>query len=308
MARCVCGAAEEQEEMRVIRSMTGYGRGYLLIDGREMTVELKAVNHRYLDISMRMPRHLLFLEDVFRKQLSERLSRGHIDIYINYRNTRSDAKTITVDTALIGQYLAAAETITAQYAVRNDLTASNIMRLPDAMSIVESEEDQTAVLALAKDAMDLAIAALIEMRAAEGERLHGDFSQRADTVLTLAAQIEERAPLVVEEYAQKLNERIAALLRDTVVDTTRLATEVAIFADKASIDEEITRLKSHVTQLKETLSAEEPAGRKLDFVVQEMNREFNTIGSKANDATLTAAVIAGKGEIEKIREQVQNIE
>ncbi|MDL2235482.1 YicC family protein [Christensenellaceae bacterium OttesenSCG-928-L17] len=292
----------------MIRSMTGYGRGYRNVDGREITVELKSVNHRYLDISMRMPRHLLFLEDAFRKQLQTALSRGHVDIYIHYRNTRSDAKTIVPDIALIGQYLHTAEEVSAQYGIRNDMTASAVMRLPDAMNIVEEEEDRDAVLALTQEATALALDALIQMREAEGERLYADFRQRAATVLALAAQIEARAPLVVEEYAKKLTERIAAAVKDVAVDSARLATEIALFSDRASIDEEITRLKSHVTQMLETLDAEEPAGRKLDFVVQEMNREFNTIGSKANDAQLTNAVIAGKGEIEKIREQVQNIE
>ncbi len=292
----------------MISSMTGYGRGSASIDGREMTVELKSVNHRYLDLGMRLPRHIGFLEDVFRTELSAKLSRGHVDLFVSYRNVRNDARTIVIDESLLSQYLLAARAAGERLGLQDDLTLSNALRLPDVSDIVEADEDREAVASLAKEATALAIAELKSMRAAEGQRLYHDFMQRADTVLALTEQISERAPLVVQEYRQKLDERIAQLLNDTEVDRARLATEVALFADRASIDEEIVRLRSHVTQMRQSLLSDEPSGRKLDFIVQEMNREFNTIGSKANDAQLVNAVIAGKGEIEKIREQVQNIE
>lgn len=292
----------------MISSMTGYGRGSASIDGREMTVELKSVNHRYLDLGMRLPRHIGFLEDVFRTELSAKLSRGHVDLFVSYRNVRNDARTIVIDEALLSQYLLAARAAGERLGLQDDLTLSNALRLPDVSDIVEADEDRDAVAALAREATALAIAELKSMRAAEGQRLYHDFMQRADTVLALTEQISERAPLVVQEYRQKLDERIAQLLNETEVDRARLATEVALFADRASIDEEIVRLRSHVTQMRQSLLSDEPSGRKLDFIVQEMNREFNTIGSKANDAQLVNAVIAGKGEIEKIREQVQNIE
>ena len=245
---------------------------------------------------------------MFRTELSAKLSRGHVDLFVSYRNVRNDARTIVIDEALLSQYLLAARAAGERFGLVDDLTLSNALRLPDVSDIVEADEDREAVAALAREATALAIAELKSMRSAEGQRLYHDFMQRADTVLKLTEQISERAPLVVQEYKQKLDERIAQLLNDTEVDRARLATEVALFADRASIDEEIVRLRSHVTQMRQSLLSDEPSGRKLDFIVQEMNREFNTIGSKANDAQLVNAVIAGKGEIEKIREQVQNIE
>lgn len=292
----------------MISSMTGYGRGIASRDGREMTVELKSVNHRYLDLGMRLPRHIGFLEDVFRTELSAKVSRGHVDLFVSYRNVRNDARVIVIDEALLAQYLIAARGAGERLGLPDDLTLSAALRLPDVSDVVEAEEDRESVAALAREAVALAVEELKAMRTAEGERLCHDLMQRAQTVLALTEEIAQRAPLVVQEYRQKLNERIEQLLGETEPDRARLATEVALFADRASIDEEIVRLRSHVSQLIQALSANEPAGRKLDFIVQEMNREFNTIGSKANDAQLTNAVIAGKGEIEKIREQVQNIE
>ncbi len=291
-------------------SMTGYGKGSAAADGREITVELKSVNHRYLDVGMRLPRHLAFLEDLFRKTLGEGLSRGHVDVFVNYRNDRSDARTVFVDAPLLQAYVTAARAANDAdtLGLIDDLSLSAVLRLPDVTQVRETGEDTQAVTALTADALKEAIASLKEMRFQEGERLKQDLSHRADTVLTLTQQIALRAPLVVEEYRAKLNERIEGLLTKGEIDAARLATEIALFADRASIDEEIVRLKSHVAQMKLLLDTPEPAGRKLDFVVQEMNREFNTIGSKANDAALTNLVLEGKAEIEKIREQVQNIE
>ncbi len=289
-------------------SMTGYGKGAAQCDGRELTVELKSVNHRYLDIGMRLPRHLAFLEDVIRRSLGEGLSRGHVDVFVNYRNDRSDARTVFVDVPLLCAYVTASRAANGQLGLHDDLGLSAALRLPDVTEVRETGEDPDEVTALAAAALNQAVRALREMRLIEGGRLKADLSMRADTVLRLAGDIALRAPLVVEEYRARLNERIAVLLGKAEVDEARLATEVALFADRASIDEEIVRLGSHVAQMKLLLDSVEPAGRKLDFVVQEMNREFNTIGSKANDAALTNLVLAGKAEIEKIREQVQNIE
>ena len=289
-------------------SMTGYGKGAAQCDGRTITVELKSVNHRYLDIGMRLPRHLAFLEDVIRRGLGEGLSRGHVDVFVNYRNDRSDARTVFVDVPLLCAYVTASRAANGQLGLHDDLGLSAALRLPDVTEVRETDEEPDAVAALAASALNEAVHALREMRLIEGERLKADLAMRADTVLRLTGDIALRAPLIVEEYRARLNERILALLGKAEVDATRLATEVALFADRASIDEEIVRLGSHVAQMKLLLESSEPAGRKLDFVVQEMNREFNTIGSKANDAALTNLVLEGKAEIEKIREQVQNIE
>lgn len=289
-------------------SMTGFGRANVLFDGRELTMELKSVNHRYLDLSFRMPRHISFIEDEIRRLLAERLTRGHVDVYITYRNTRNDARTAVFDASLLKAYIDAANQCAEQFGLRNDLTATSALRLPDVMDVVEAEEDREALIKLADDALEKACAELIEMRRVEGERLCADLLSRLDTVLGLRERIKERAPLVVEDYRSKLTERIASVLESAEVDTARLATEIAIFADKANIDEELVRLASHVAAARELLENGNAVGRKMDFIVQEMNREFNTIGSKANDKDITALVIEGKAEIEKIREQVQNLE
>lgn len=289
-------------------SMTGFGRASAANEGREITVELKSVNHRYLDLGFRMPRHVSFLEDEIRRILSERLTRGHVDVFITYRNTRTDARTAVFDSALLEAYLSAAEECAAKYGLRNDLTVSAALRLPDVIDVVEAEEDREALVAVMTEALNAACGELVTMRRREGERLCADLIGRLETVLSIRERIAERAPSVVEEYRVKLNERIAAVLESVEVDTARLATEVALFADKANIDEELVRLRSHVAAAKDLLMSEGAVGRKLDFLVQEMNREFNTIGSKANDKELAAFVIEGKAEIEKIREQVQNLE
>ena len=292
----------------MISSMPGFGRATVASDGREITIELKSVNHRYLDLAFRMPRHIGFIEDVLRQLLTEQLSRGHVDIFVNYRNTRTDARTVVIDEALMGAYLSAARKAAAQYELRDDITLSAAMRFPDVTDVIEAEEDRDAVAALAREAALRAVTAMKRMRAGEGERLCNDLLNRVTTVESIAGKIDVRAPFVVEEYRTKLSERIESMLGGVEVDRTRLATEVALFADKASINEELVRLASHITEMRKVLGADEAAGRRLDFIVQEMNREFNTIGSKANDAEITSLVIAGKGEIEKIREQVQNIE
>ena len=289
-------------------SMTGFGKGTFALDGRELTVELKSVNNRFLDISMRLPRVLSPLEDTFRHALEDRLSRGHVDVYVNYRNQREDAKSVRVDTQLLGAYLTCARTAARELSITDDLTLSKALTLPDVTEIVPAEEDQEALQQLGKTAIDLAIDALLAMRRGEGSRLKKDLTARMDTMEGYAAAIEKRAPGVAEDYRVRLTERVNEMLGETEVDRSRLATEIALFADKAAIDEEIVRLKSHLLHFRELLEAEEPVGRKMDFLIQEMNRECNTIGSKANDAALTDLVLLCKAEIEKLREQIQNIE
>lgn len=289
-------------------SMTGFGKGTFALDGRELTVELKSVNNRFLDISMRLPRVLSPLEDTFRHALQDRLSRGHVDVYVNYRNQREDAKSVRVDTQLLGAYLTCARTAARELSITDDLTLSKALTLPDVTEIVPAEEDQEALQQLGKTAIDLAIDALLAMRRGEGSRLKKDLTARMDTMEGYAAAIEKRAPGVAEDYRVRLTERVNEMLCETEVDRSRLATEIALFADKAAIDEEIVRLKSHLLHFRELLEAEESVGRKMDFLIQEMNRECNTIGSKANDAALTDLVLLCKAEIEKLREQIQNIE
>ena len=289
-------------------SMTGYGRGSASLDGRELTIELKSVNNRFLDIGMKLPRQLSFLEESFRKLLTDALDRGHVDVYVNYRNLRSDAKTVRVDEALLKAYLVSARESAKALDLADDLTLSKALTLPDVTCILPADEDQEALTELGRQVMTAAIEELKAMRRKEGERLKLDLSARMDTMTGYAAAIEKRAPAVAEEYRTKLTARIEELLGETEVDRSRLATEVAIFADRAAIDEEIVRLNTHLVHFRELLDADEPVGRKMDFLIQEMNRECNTIGSKANDAELTGIVLLCKAEIEKLREQIQNIE
>ncbi len=291
-----------------MKSMTGYGKGVVSRDGRELTVELKSVNHRFLDVSMRLPRVLSCIEDTLRTTIAARLVRGHVDVFVNYRNTRDDAKTVRIDNTLLCAYVTAAKAANSVLALQDDLTLSNVLRLPDVTEIIPSDEDADALIALAKDAANLALDALIEMRIAEGGRLRTALSAGVDNMDVYREEILARAPFVAEEYRKKLNERIEAVLSDTEIDRARLATEVALFADRCCIDEELVRLKSHIAQFRAYLDASEPVGRNMDFIVQEMNRECNTIGSKANDAALTRSVLACKAEIEKLREQIQNVE
>ncbi len=288
--------------------MTGYGRGSVNRDGRMMTVELKSVNHRYLDISIRLPRHITFLEEIFRAELNNSVCRGHIDVFVNYRNIRNDARSIQIDEALVEQYILAGRALGERLSITDDLALSSVLRLPDVAVLAEAEEDCDAVVLLAKEATAQALAELKSMREKEGVSLYHDLSVHADEVLRLTEEITLRAPSVVQEYRDKLNERIAQVLAETEIDKARLSTEIALFADRAAIDEEIVRLRSHVKQFRATIDGNEPAGRRLDFIVQEMNREFNTIGSKANDSDLVNAVLLGKGEVEKLKEQVQNVE
>lgn len=290
-----------------MQSMTGYGRCRLERDGREMTVELKSVNHRFLDISVRMPRNLGFLEDVIRKELSARISRGHVDVFVTYANTRDDARVVNVDVPLLGAYKEAIDTIAQVTQAREDMSVSQYARLPDVLTVSEREEDREAVESLMREVLCAALDELCQMRSSEGERLRADVLDKIGAMRVLRDAIEQRAPSVVNDYREKLQARLALLISGQL-DEQRLAQEVAIFADRAAIDEELVRLKSHFEQITALCDTPEAVGRRLDFLVQELNREVNTIGSKASDLQIAQSVVSAKAEIEKLREQVQNIE
>ena len=290
-----------------MKSMTGYGRCHIEEDGREMTVEVKSVNHRFLDISYRLSRALSFLDDAVRKGVGARLARGHVDVFVTYANHRQDAKEVRVDTALAVAYQKAVMELSAALGRDADLPLSDYTRLPDVLTVQEKEEDQQTVRELFERALSGALDGLVAMREQEGERMRADILEKIGNIEALRNGVAERAPLVVAEYRDKLHQRIAALTEGEI-DEARLITEVAIFADRAAIDEELVRLLSHAAAIRETVELAEPVGRKLDFLVQELNREVNTIGSKASDTMIAQAVVNAKGEIEKLREQVQNIE
>lgn len=290
-----------------MKSMTGYGRCHIEEDGREMTVEVKSVNHRFLDISYRLSRTLSFLDDAVRKGVGARLARGHVDVFVSYANHRQDAKEVRVDTALAAAYKQALVQLAEAVGKDANVPLSDYARLPDVLTVQEKEEDQQAVRELFERALAGALDALIDMREQEGARMRADILEKIANIAAIREKVSERAPLVVAEYRDKLHQRIAALT-DGEIDEARLITEVAIFADRAAIDEELVRLLSHIAAIRETVELAEPVGRKLDFLVQELNREVNTIGSKAGDTVIAQAVVSAKGEIEKLREQVQNVE
>ncbi len=292
-----------------MQSMTGYGRAFVEIDGRQMAVEVKSVNHRFLDIAFRMPRNLMFLEDAARKAVGAKLSRGHVDVFVTYRNLRTDARTVQVDEALFGAYADALRSLAelSGSGLRDDRTLMGIARMPDVMTVTEADEDQDAVRALMLAALNEALEGLVAMRGREGDTIRADLSGRVDAIERMTAAVEARYPETVEEYRQRLKSAVAELV-DSGVDENRLLMEVAIMADRSAIAEEIVRLNSHVQQLRALLDATEPVGRRVDFIVQELNREVNTISSKSQDIPITRLTVDMKAEIEKLREQVQNIE
>lgn len=290
-----------------MRSMTGYGRRQLQADGREMTVEVKTVNHRFLDISFRMPRNLSFLEEPIRAQLSETLKRGHADVFVSYRNNREDAREVSVDEPLLLAYKRSLGRMEEISGAANDIALSHLAALPDVLRVTEGEEDREAVTDLMKKTLEAVLSDVLQMREQEGEALLHDLEFHLDQLEQLASKIAQKAPRVAQLYRERLEARLAEM-NVSPVEPQRLAQEVALFADRCAIDEELSRLASHIQQMRNCMKGDGEAGRKLDFLVQELNREVNTIGSKASDVEITNWVVAAKCEIEKLREQVQNIE
>ena len=287
-------------------SMTGYGRAFREIDGRQLTIELKSVNHRFLDLSFRMPRNLMFVEEAARRAIGARLSRGHVDVFATYRNLRSDARTVSVDRALYDAYARALGTV-AEAGLKDDRSLMSIAKLPDVLVVAEAEEDQGAVTALMTETLNAALDQLIDMRRREGEAMKRDLSAHVDAIERMTGEIGARYPQTVEAYRSRLRAAVEELIGQQM-DETRLLTEVAIMADRSAIDEEIVRLKSHAEALRRLFEDEKPIGRRLDFLVQELNREANTISSKSQDIPITRLAVDMKAEIEKLREQLQNVE
>ena len=290
-----------------MRSMTGYGRCRAERDGREMTVEVRSVNHRFLDVACRLPRSLSFLDDAVRKGVAAQASRGHVDVFVSYANHRTDARLVRVDAALASAYQRAARELADALGTQETLTLAEYARLPDVLTVEEGDEDQAAVRALFDEALAGAMRELTDMREREGENMRRDLLEKTANIEAIRDQIALRAPQVVEGYRDRLRQRLSSLLEGEL-DEARFATEVALFADRAAIDEELVRLVSHIGQIRAASESREPVGRQLDFLVQELNREVNTIGSKALDAPIAQLVVRAKGEIEKLREQVQNVE
>jgi len=293
---------------KMVHSMTGFGRGRSQGDGKEFLVEIKTVNHRYCDLYIKIPRQISFLEDKIRERVGKVISRGKADIYVSFDDFSEESKSILIDEGLVKAYIRSMELLRDKYELKDDITVSLIAKFPEVIKVEKAEQDEEELWELLSKALDDALKTLIDMRKAEGEGLKADLVERTFLIENIINEISIRCPEIVKEYKYRLENRIKELLGQQVVDENRMMMEIAIFADRCNIDEELVRLKSHVCQFRDTLEMDVPIGRKLDFLVQEMNREANTIGSKANDLFVSKKVIEIKSELEKIREQTQNIE
>ncbi len=292
----------------MIKSMTGYGRGEKLFDEYKITVEIKSVNNRYLDYNIRLYKQYSFVEDAVRECISSRISRGKVDVFVQYDTVESDDKVITLNESAARGYYDALSQMSEKLGIVNDVTASTLSAFGDIFSIEKPDQDKDRIIADTKEVINLALDDITANRAREGARLYSFFEQTISDIKDIVSVISKRSPVTVEEHKIRIKERIEELLNGVDYDETRLLTEVAIFSDKVNITEELVRFDSHLKELSSLLKSDIPVGRKLDFTVQELNREANTMGSKCNDFEIGKAVVDLKSEIEKMREQIQNIE
>ena len=292
----------------MIKSMTGFGRCEIQKESRKFTVELKSVNHRYLDVNIRMPKKLNFFETAIRTLLKSYANRGKIDIFITYEDISQAQLSVKYNAALAAEYLKYLRQMEEEFGLENDVRVSTLSRYPEVFTMEEQSEDEEELWNGLKEALEGAFGQFVETRKAEGENLKKDILSKLDSLEKEIVFVEERSPQIVAEYRAKLEDKMKELLADTQIEDSRIAAEVILFADKICTDEEVVRLKSHIQHMRNTLEEKEGIGRKLDFIAQEMNREANTILSKANDLEVSNHAITLKTEIEKIREQIQNIE
>lgn len=292
----------------MIRSMTGYGRAEEMVGGRLISVEIRSVNHRYFDFTAKLPRNYAYLEEKIKAFIQKNVARGKIEVYLNLGAGETQNLTVDVDHSLAKAYLDAIGEISEKYGLSGDVSASFIGRLPEVMTVSKAVEDEEAVTADVLSVAQKALDAFVEMRTNEGERLKIDVENRLENILELVSYIEKQSPLTVSAYKTRLENKIREILNNSDIDDNRILTEVAIFADKVAVDEETVRLRSHISAMRDLMQKDEAVGKKMDFLVQEMNREANTTGSKCQDSEITKRVVDIKAEIEKIREQIQNIE
>lgn len=292
----------------MVKSMTGYGRAEQTLHDRKITVELRSVNNRYLDCSVRMPRLYLFAEDAIKTKVQKSISRGKVDVFITLDASGAEQMNVSVNRPVADGYYSALKELAQTYGLQDDISVSLLSRFQDVLLVEKAEEDAEAVAQDICAVLDQALADFDQMRTREGQRLADDITARAAAIENLVSIVEERSPQTVSEYRTRLENRMKEVLENTQIDPARILTEAAIFADKVAVDEETVRLRSHISQLREMLSKGGATGRKLDFLIQEFNREANTIGSKCSDIEIARHVVDIKAEIEKIREQVQNIE
>lgn len=292
----------------MIKSMTGYGKSEQTIDSLNVIVEIKSVNHRYFEFSARVPREYGFLEEKLKKYCNSLITRGKVECYVSVEDLEEREMEVNVNKTLAAGYVKALKELSERFGLKDDISAVTLSRYPDVITLHKASEDEERIWNAVKTVAETAVSKFIEMRETEGSKLRGDILSRADYIIECVEFIEGRSPETVREYNEKLKQRMKELLGDASVDEQRLLNEAAIYADKIAVDEETVRLRSHISQLREFMNSNEAIGRKLDFLVQEINREANTIGSKAQDVDIAKKVIAIKAEVEKIREQVQNIE
>ena len=292
----------------MIKSMTGYGRARELLNKRDITVEVRSVNNRYLDCTVKMPRMYAFAEDAVKQHVQKAISRGKVDVFITVDASAADVAKVTVNRELAAQYAAALQELAGVCGTEPHVTPEQLSRFPDVLTVTKADEDLETVSADLCAVLDKALAAYNEMRAVEGAKLAEDIGNRLVYIENYTSQVEERSPETVAEYRAKLTARMQEVLQSTTIDQQRILTEAAIYADKVAVDEETVRLRSHVSQLRTMIASDEPMGRKMDFLIQEVNRESNTIGSKCNDVAIAQVVVGLKAEVEKMREQVQNVE
>ena len=288
--------------------MTGYGRAVATVNGREFTVELRSVNNRYLDCNVKLPRALSFAEEAVKQAVKNTISRGKVDVFITLRSENSDDTKITLNTAVVEGYLKAMEQMAANYPIRNDISVSLLSRMPEAFTVEKPEVDEAQLLADLLQVVGQALAGYDAMRTTEGKALENDLRSRGAAIEDMVSQVEAGNAQTVIDYRTRLEAKLKEVLASTTIDESRILTEAAIFADKVAVDEETVRLRSHIQQMYSMLTTGGAVGRKLDFLLQEMNRETNTIGSKCTDVRLARIVVDMKAELEKIREQTQNIE
>ena len=292
----------------MINSMTGFGRFEGQINGRSINLEIKSVNHRYFEFSCRLTRGYSFLEEKLKSYISSKISRGKVDMFVSITEPENTPAEVQINYNLAEGYINAMKELEEKYGIKNEITTIDVGRYPDVLTVNKASEDEDVVWNDVKEALDSALNDFAAMRRSEGERLKADVLSRAGTIIDIVSEIEKRSPETVAEYRARLKEKIEELLQSKEYDEQRVITEVAIFADKVAVDEETVRLRSHFDQLNIYLNDDKPVGRSIDFLIQEMNREANTIGSKVKDAALAQMVVRIKNEIEKIREQIQNIE
>lgn len=292
----------------MIRSMTGYGRCQETVAGKDILVEIKSVNHRYFEFSARISRGYGFLEDKAKNFVQSLVSRGKIDVYISVQSVDDGSVVVELNKSLADGYIAALKKLAADYDLRDDISVSSVARYSDIFTVCRAPEDEEVVWDAVRSVLEKAVNNFIAMREVEGKKMLEDVSGRLDFILSSVEEVEKNSPETLAAYRERLRQKVEELLGDAKVDEQRLLTECAIFADRIAVDEETVRLRSHIAQFREILASDEPVGRKLDFLVQEINRETNTIGSKAQNTETAHIVVAVKSEIEKIREQIQNIE